>query len=151
MHLYHGSAHMLASRCDHKYFCGVGAELCHRQQPADVKVSGRTGRAMGCGGCAFTRVSCVLRRSWIVSVNIFNLSKNIQANVNELLVRLIQHSSPSHSSIPSALFDIRIPSGPSQRAACDELHAHCCTCSVARTLLPLSLMQRWHRILFTAV
>ena len=145
---------MLASCCDHKYFGGVGAELCHRQQPADVKVSGRTGRAMGCGGCAFTRVSCVLRRSWIVSMNIFNLSENIQANVNELLVRLIQHSPPSHSSIPSSLSNIRIPCGPSQRvqrAACDEMHAHCFTCSVARTLLPLSLMQRWHRMLFAAV
>ena len=69
---------MLASCCDHKYFGGVGAELCHRQQPADVKVSGRTGRAMGCGGCVFTCVSCMLHRLQLVIKNIFILSFNLR-------------------------------------------------------------------------
>ena len=78
VHLYRGSAHMLASCSDHECFGGVGAELCHRQQPADVKVSGRTGRAMGCGGCAFTCVSCMLHRLQLVIMNIFILSFNLR-------------------------------------------------------------------------
>ena len=78
---------------------GNGAELCWKQQPTDVQVSVRNDKGIGCGECALTLLSRVSRRSWVDSFNIFRSRENIQSGVNELLVRLIQHSSPSHLSI----------------------------------------------------
>ena len=70
-----------------------------KHQPADEQVSLRTGRPIGCGGCALTLLSRVSRRSWVSRCNIFRSSENMQDSVNELLVRIMQHSSPSHLSI----------------------------------------------------
>jgi hypothetical protein len=69
-----------------------------KQQPADVQVSVRTANPMGCGACPFIRLSRVLRRSWVVKCNMFRSSENMHEHVNELLVRLIHHSTPSHSN-----------------------------------------------------
>jgi hypothetical protein len=77
-----------------------GAELCWKQQPADEQVSVRNVNPIGCGACTFTLLSRVSRRSWVVSCNMFRRSENMQSSVNELIVRLMQHSSPSHSSTP---------------------------------------------------
>ncbi len=105
-----------------------------KQQPADEQVSLRTGRPIGCGGCDLTLLSRVSRRSWVISCNIFRRSEDMQSSVNELIVRLMQHSTPSHSSTSSSLFDIERPCGSSQRAACDEPHEASCICSVARAV-----------------
>ena len=102
LHLYRGLAHMLASGCDHKFFGGVGAELCHRQQPADTKVSGRTGRAMGCGGCAFTCVSCMLHRLQLVIMNIFILSFNLRPTSTRPSSGFTGSLTPSHSMCAAA-------------------------------------------------
>ena len=75
---------------------GNGAELCWKQQPTDVQVSVRNEKGIGCGECALTLLSRVSRRSWVGSFNIFTCSENLHSSVNELLVRLIHHSTPSH-------------------------------------------------------
>ena len=50
-----------------------------KHQPADEQVSLRTGRPIGCGGCALTLLSRVSRRSWVSRCNIFRSSENLQA------------------------------------------------------------------------
>ena len=54
-----------------------------KQQPADEQVRFRTGRPIGCGGCAFTLLSRVSRRSWVVIVNMFIRSETMQGTSNE--------------------------------------------------------------------
>ena len=105
-----------------------------KQQPADEQVNVRTARPIGCGAYAFTLLSRVSRRSWVSSCNIFWSSENIQSSVNELIVRLTGHSTPSHSSTSSSLFHTERLCGSSQRAACDEPHESSCMCSVARAV-----------------
>ena len=91
---------MLLVHQDLEHAGGNGAELCWKQQSTDVQVSVRNEKGIGCGECAFTLLSRVSRRSWVVTFNIFRRSDHIQSGVNELIVRLMQHSSPSHSSTP---------------------------------------------------
>ena len=88
VHIDCGSADMLASRCDLEYVGGVGAELCHRQPTADVKVSGQVCRAIGCGCRTLTAWICVSHRSGVVVLNIFILSFNLPGNVKGTIVRL---------------------------------------------------------------
>ena len=75
-------ADRLPSHDDREFIGDVGAELCWKQQPADAQVSSRTGRPMGCGGCVFTFLSHVPRRSWVGIVNMFILSENMQGTSN---------------------------------------------------------------------
>ena len=89
---------MLLVHQDLEHAGGNGAELCWKQQPTDVQVSVRNEKGIGCGECALTLLSRVSRRSWVGSFNIFTCSENLQSSVNELLVRLIHHSTPSLSN-----------------------------------------------------
>ena len=125
---------MLLVHQDLEHAGGNGAELCWKQQPADEQVSVRKEKPIGCGGCTFTRLSRVSRRSWVSSCNIFKRSKNMQSSVNELIVRLIQNSPPPHLLTSSSLFHTERLCGSSQRAACDEPHESSCMCSVARAV-----------------
>ena len=125
---------MLLVHQDLEHAGGNGAELYWKQQPADEQVSVRNEKPIGCGGCTFTRLSRVSRRSWVSSFNIFRSSENLQSSVNELIVRLTGHSTSSHSSTSSSLFHTERLRGSSQRAACDEPHESSCMCSVARAV-----------------
>ena len=57
-----------------------------KQQPADEQVSLRTANPIGCGECAFTRLSRVSRRSWVGIVNIFMRSADMHEHVKRVLV-----------------------------------------------------------------
>ena len=70
---------MLLVHHDLEHAGGNGAELCWKQQPADEQVSVRDENPIGCGGCAFTLLSRVSRRSWVSRCNIFRSSENLQA------------------------------------------------------------------------
>ena len=78
---------MLLVHQDLEHAGGNGAELCWKQQPADEQVSVRNVNPIGCGGCTFTLLSRVSRRSWVGIVNIFMRSEDMHEHVKRVLVR----------------------------------------------------------------